>query len=174
MSSSMCWLSTLVASTCTGKEKILRTRNGLVTENVGWINSQWYYSHLYNRDNDQQNHWVQWGLAYFQTHPNSSWAFSCFVWTIMNQTTWFYGGSLIIRCLECLETEVVNYPCAMLMFGVLLWLQLQPQVQGVPTATLEDAHLCRGGASKVPCRKGDGERRRWCFFLSFYVIVIIF
>ena len=22
------------------------------------------------RGNDQQNHWVQWGLAYFQTNPN--------------------------------------------------------------------------------------------------------
>ena len=27
-------------------------------------------SHLIGRDNDQQNHWVQWGfLTYFQTHP---------------------------------------------------------------------------------------------------------
>ena len=26
-------------------------------------------SHFSKRDNDQQNHWVQWGLAYFQTHP---------------------------------------------------------------------------------------------------------
>ena len=24
---------------------------------------------IFHRDNDQQNHWVQWGLAYFQTHP---------------------------------------------------------------------------------------------------------
>ena len=22
---------------------------------------------IFHRDNDQQNHWVQWGLAYFQT-----------------------------------------------------------------------------------------------------------
>ena len=24
---------------------------------------------IFRRDNDQQNHWVQWGLAYFQTNP---------------------------------------------------------------------------------------------------------
>ena len=24
---------------------------------------------IFHRDNDQHNHWVQWGLAYFQTHP---------------------------------------------------------------------------------------------------------
>ena len=24
---------------------------------------------IFHRDKDQQNHWVQWGLAYFQTHP---------------------------------------------------------------------------------------------------------
>ena len=24
---------------------------------------------IFHRDNDQQNHWVQWGLAYFQTNP---------------------------------------------------------------------------------------------------------
>ena len=24
---------------------------------------------IFHRDNDQQNHWVPWGLAYFQTHP---------------------------------------------------------------------------------------------------------
>ena len=26
---------------------------------------------IFHRDNDQQNHWVQWGLAYFQTHPTA-------------------------------------------------------------------------------------------------------
>ena len=27
------------------------------------------YSHFSKRDNDQQNHWVQWGTQHFQTHP---------------------------------------------------------------------------------------------------------
>ena len=27
------------------------------------------YSHLYNRDNDQQNRWVFWATRHFQTHP---------------------------------------------------------------------------------------------------------
>ena len=27
---------------------------------------------IFHRDNDQQNQWVQWGLAYFQTHPSVS------------------------------------------------------------------------------------------------------
>ena len=25
---------------------------------------------IFHRDNDQQNHWVQWGTQHFQTHPN--------------------------------------------------------------------------------------------------------
>ena len=25
---------------------------------------------IFNRDNDQQNHWVQWGTNHFQTKPN--------------------------------------------------------------------------------------------------------
>ena len=24
---------------------------------------------IFHRDNDQQNHWVQWGTRHFQTHP---------------------------------------------------------------------------------------------------------
>ena len=39
-----------------------------LSENVGWIFPM-IASHFSWRDNDQQNHWVQWGLAYFQTHP---------------------------------------------------------------------------------------------------------
>ena len=34
---------------------------------------------IFHRDNDQQNHWVQWGTQHFQTHP-----YSC---------TWVYGWS---------------------------------------------------------------------------------
>ena len=36
---------------------------------------------IFHRDNDQQNHWVQWGLAYFQTHPyvTSMWFRFCHV-----------------------------------------------------------------------------------------------
>ena len=39
-------------------------------------------SHFSKRDNDQQNHWVKWGLAYFQTHPYldvcpTYWEFCC-------------------------------------------------------------------------------------------------
>ena len=26
---------------------------------------------IFHRDNDQQNHWVQWGTNHFQTHPNA-------------------------------------------------------------------------------------------------------
>ena len=43
-------------------------RCGLVTENVGLIFPM-IASHLKTGLSDQQNHWVQWGLAYFQTHP---------------------------------------------------------------------------------------------------------
>ena len=42
---------------------------GFGPENVGLIFPM-IASHLYSRDNDQQKHWVQWGLAYFQTNPN--------------------------------------------------------------------------------------------------------
>ena len=35
-----------------------------LSENVGYIPNEIAIS---KRDNDQQNHWVQWGLAYFQT-----------------------------------------------------------------------------------------------------------
>ena len=43
---------------------------GLVTENVGlcWVNFPNEIA-IFHRDNDQQNHWVQWGTQHFQTHP---------------------------------------------------------------------------------------------------------
>ena len=44
-----------------------------LSENVGLIFPM-IASHFSWRDNDQQNHWVQWGLAYFQTHLNDGWA----------------------------------------------------------------------------------------------------
>ena len=37
-----------------------------LSENVGYIPSE---ITIFHRDNDHENHWVQWGLAYFQTHP---------------------------------------------------------------------------------------------------------
>ena len=37
-----------------------------LSENVGCIPNE---IAIFHRDNDQQNHWVQWGLAYFQTKP---------------------------------------------------------------------------------------------------------
>ena len=37
-----------------------------LSKNVGYIPNE---IAIFLRDNDQQNHWVQWGLAYFQTHP---------------------------------------------------------------------------------------------------------
>ena len=39
-----------------------------LSENVGLIFPM-IASHLYNRDSDQQNHWVQWGTQHFQTNP---------------------------------------------------------------------------------------------------------
>ena len=27
---------------------------------------------IFHRDNDQQNHWVQWGTRHFQTHPDGA------------------------------------------------------------------------------------------------------
>ena len=33
---------------------------------------------IFHRDNDQQNHWVHRGLAYFQTHPYGSYGFLVF------------------------------------------------------------------------------------------------
>ena len=40
-----------------------------LSENVGYIPNE---IAIFHRDNDQQNHWVQWGLAYFQTHPGEA------------------------------------------------------------------------------------------------------
>ena len=37
-----------------------------LSENVGYIPNE---IAIFHRDNDQQNHWVHRGLAYFQTHP---------------------------------------------------------------------------------------------------------
>ena len=39
---------------------------GLVTENVGYIPNE---IAIFHRDNDHENHWVQWGTQHFQTHP---------------------------------------------------------------------------------------------------------
>ena len=36
---------------------------------LGSYSQLYIYIAIFRRDNDQQNHWVQWGLAYFQTHP---------------------------------------------------------------------------------------------------------
>ena len=38
-----------------------------LSENVGYIPNE---IAIFHRDNDQQNHWVQWGTNHFQTHPN--------------------------------------------------------------------------------------------------------
>ena len=46
--------------------KNLRIQMGL-SENVGFIFPM-IASHFSWRDNDQQNHWVQWGTQHFQTH----------------------------------------------------------------------------------------------------------
>ena len=37
-----------------------------LSENVGYIPNE---IAIFHRDNDQQNHWVQWGTQHFQTHP---------------------------------------------------------------------------------------------------------
>ena len=37
-----------------------------LSENVGYIPNEIAIVH---RDNDEQNHWVQWGTQHFQTHP---------------------------------------------------------------------------------------------------------
>ena len=39
------------------------------SENVGYIPNEIAIVH---RDNDQQNHWLQWGTQHFQTHPYSN------------------------------------------------------------------------------------------------------
>ena len=38
-----------------------------LSENVGYIPNE---IAIFHRDNDQQNHWVKRGLAYFQTNPD--------------------------------------------------------------------------------------------------------
>ena len=38
-----------------------------LSENVGYIPNE---IAIFHRDNDQQNHWVQWGTNHFQTHPH--------------------------------------------------------------------------------------------------------
>ena len=38
-----------------------------LSENVGYIPNE---IAIFHRDNDQQNHWVQWGTQHFQTHPH--------------------------------------------------------------------------------------------------------
>ena len=55
---------------------------------------------IFHRDNDQQNHWVQWGLAYFQTNPQEqaagwrhkqdrgSGAAKCLVQSLNRQSQW--------------------------------------------------------------------------------------
>ena len=45
-----------------------------LSENVGLIFPM-IASHFSKRDNDQQNHWVQWATQHFQTHPGVSWCF---------------------------------------------------------------------------------------------------
>ena len=45
--------------------------DGLVTENVGWIFPNEIA--IFHRDNDQQNHWENGVLTYFQTHPDILW-----------------------------------------------------------------------------------------------------
>ena len=42
-----------------------------LSENVGLIFPMNEIA-IFNRDNDQQNHWVQWGTQHFQTHPYMS------------------------------------------------------------------------------------------------------
>ena len=37
-----------------------------LSENVGYIPNE---IAIFHRDNDQQNHWVQWGTLHFQTNP---------------------------------------------------------------------------------------------------------
>ena len=49
----------------TATENIHSHHMGL-SENVGYIPNE---IAIFHRDNDQQNHWVQWGTNHFQTHP---------------------------------------------------------------------------------------------------------
>ena len=37
-----------------------------LSENVGYIPNE---IAIFHRDNDHENHWVQWGTNHFQTHP---------------------------------------------------------------------------------------------------------
>ena len=48
------------------ERKDRETEMGL-SENVGYIPNE---IAIFHRDNDQQNHWVQWGTQHFQTNPN--------------------------------------------------------------------------------------------------------
>ena len=49
------------------KAKSSASRQKWVCLKIGYIPNEIAICY---RDNDQQNHWVQWGLAYFQTHPS--------------------------------------------------------------------------------------------------------
>ena len=43
---------------------------------------------IFHRDNDQQNHWVQWGTRHFQTHP----FINCSYWIFLHRTGMAHGG----------------------------------------------------------------------------------
>ena len=60
-------VSTLVSLAANGHTK-MGCEMGL-SENVG-LRPPMIASHFSKRDNDQQNHWVQWGTQDFQTNPN--------------------------------------------------------------------------------------------------------
>ena len=50
-----------------------RSMAGFLGEDVGFVWKCWdnipNEIAIFHRDNDHENHWVQWGLAYFQTNP---------------------------------------------------------------------------------------------------------
>ena len=59
---------------------------GFGPENVGLIFPM-IASHFSKRYNDQQNHWVQWGLANSFRHTHIP---SCYLW-------WFNGGLMVVK-----------------------------------------------------------------------------
>ena len=65
-----------VAGSCSTRKGAAGTDGGLILPKNG--NNMWVCLKIgsipnemaiFHRDNDQQNHWVQWGVPYFQTNP---------------------------------------------------------------------------------------------------------
>ena len=57
------------------KQRIRMDKHLGLSENVGLI---FPMIAIFHRDNDQQNHWVQWGTQHFQTHPHENqWMIQC-------------------------------------------------------------------------------------------------